>query len=106
MVTSSRGKRKDGKEVKVEDENLYKGIIFIKGFPGDFNELNNLIKNQDQRESLMGMKEDGTNLEYYFDDNKVALSIGKKINDAYKESTIDIKFSKYEDTTRVYLDFS
>ncbi|MFH1537023.1 MAG: hypothetical protein ABID45_03485 [Patescibacteria group bacterium] len=106
MVTASRGKRDSGKKDDTKEPNLYKGILILKNFSKNKTELDNLIKNQDEKKDLMNVEKKENELIYYFSDNKVAMSIGKKINNAYKESELDIKFSKYEDTARIYLDFS
>ena len=105
-IKEEGGKRVLPKKDDIKGPNLYKGILILKNFSKNKTELDNLIKNQDKKENLMNVEKKENELIYYFSDNKVAMSIGKKINKAYKGSELDIKFSKYENTTRVYLDFS
>ncbi|MBU0731674.1 hypothetical protein KKC88_02220 [Patescibacteria group bacterium] len=96
---------------KQSKEGVAEGIVYISGFNADQkNELLNLIKNenikstsQDVEDKILKMEEKKDEIIVYVSDNRFATRLGKKINSAYKGAEKDIKFSKLEDATRVYV---
>ena len=97
---------------KQDKDNVAEGIVYISGISDDKQgeELFNLIKNENQRsmsqdveDRIIKMEQKGNELIIYVSDNRFATRLGKKINNAFKGAEKDIKFSKLEDATRVYV---
>ncbi len=101
MVCEADRQRKDYSE----------GVVYIKNIPVDKkDEIMNLILNIEKRakkrdieDRIVDTKLQGKNITLYTSENQLAVSIGKQIDRAYKGGKLEIKFSKNEDATRVYL---
>lgn len=97
---------------KQKKMNVAEGIVYLSNVPSGQKkeELLSLIQNenkksraQDAEDRILEIKDKGSEMEIWVSDNQFATRLGKKINSAFKGGKKEIKFSRFEDATRVYV---
>jgi len=88
---------------------LFEGEVILENMPADaHDEIVNLIKNIGERayerdvlDRIIDIEDKGASIRVTTTENQLAISIGKQVARARKNSQIDIKLSNEEDTARV-----
>lgn len=94
---------------RMRRDNMFEGELIIENIPSEvYQEVVNLIRNIGERafkrdvlDRILKLEEQRNRVVVRTSENQLAISIGKQVQRAYKQSHIDNKFSRAESVARV-----
>jgi hypothetical protein len=94
---------------RMRRDNMFEGELVVENIPADVREeVINLMRNIGERaferdvlDRILSLQERGRSVVVRTSENQLAVSMGKQVQRAYKQSRIDNKFSRAESVARV-----